>query len=64
MLGLRLTEGIELKQLQHLLAAGNARRAGAIKRHEQAGLLQRRDNHLRLTRRGLLLADTVLADLI
>jgi coproporphyrinogen III oxidase-like Fe-S oxidoreductase len=39
-------------------------RAGAIERHVDAGLLRRSDERLQFTRRGLLLADRVLADLI
>jgi oxygen-independent coproporphyrinogen-3 oxidase len=66
MLGLRLVEGIELTRLDSLLADGmrGPQRAAAIGSHIASGLLQRRDDHLRLTQRGLLLADTVLCDLI
>ena len=66
MLGLRLLDGIELTRLQALLAEGTRgrQRAKAIEAHIASGLLQREDDHLRLTRRGLLLADTVLCELI
>ncbi|MDY7109971.1 MAG: radical SAM family heme chaperone HemW [Planctomycetota bacterium] len=66
MLGLRMIDGIELTRLEALLAEGKRgrQRAEAIETHLAAGLLERRDDHLRLTRRGLLLADTVLSDLI
>ncbi|MHC4081953.1 MAG: radical SAM family heme chaperone HemW [Planctomycetota bacterium] len=66
MLGLRLVEGLPLDRVEQVLAMGGRgpQRARAIERHVDAALLQRRDDHLRLTRRGLLLADTVLADLI
>ncbi|MHC4128282.1 MAG: radical SAM family heme chaperone HemW [Planctomycetota bacterium] len=66
MLGLRLVEGIPLERVDRLLAAGSRgrQRAGAIDRHAGTGLLDRSGGGLRLTRRGLLLADTVLADLI
>lgn len=66
MLGLRLLDGVELSHLRRLLAAGTrgGQRAAAIETHIAAGLLERRDARLRLTRRGLLLADTVLRDLI
>ncbi|MHC4429208.1 MAG: radical SAM family heme chaperone HemW [Planctomycetota bacterium] len=57
MLGLRLIEGLEVATL-------DARRAAAIERHLAAGLLERRETNLRLTRHGLLLADTVLSDLL
>ncbi len=66
MLGLRLIEGIAHDRLDKLLAAGRRGpgRAAAIDRHVSEGLLQRDDGSLRLTRRGLLLADIVLADLL
>ena len=66
MLRLRLIEGIPLNELDGLLAAGqrSAQRAAAITRAIDAGLLQRTSTHLCLTRRGLLLADTVLRDLL
>ena len=57
----------ELSDLkQQLLAMGSRgpQRAGAIERHVDAGLLQQSDERLHFTPRGLLLADTVLADLI
>jgi oxygen-independent coproporphyrinogen-3 oxidase len=66
MLGLRLVEGIPIERVDRLLAAGRRgrQRARAIERHAGAALLERGGGRLRLTRRGLLLADTVLADLI
>ena len=66
MLGLRLIEGIERAGLERLLARGRRgdERAAAIDRHVAAGLLERTPSHLRLSRRGLLLADGVLADLL
>ena len=66
MLGLRLMEGVTLDQLDGLLAVGvrGPHRTAAIDRHIAAGLLRRSATHLHLTRRGLLLADTVLADLL
>ena len=66
MLGLRLTEGIGETQLRMLLASGSRgpQRAGAIERQVAEGLLERRDGFLRFTRQGLLLADTVLAELL
>jgi oxygen-independent coproporphyrinogen-3 oxidase len=66
MLGLRLVEGMTLDHVERLLAAGGRgpHRARAVERHVESGLLRRSDERLRLTRRGLLLADRVLADLI
>jgi oxygen-independent coproporphyrinogen-3 oxidase len=66
MLGLRLVEGMALARVEQLLAMGSRgpQRARAIDRHVDAGLLQRSDERLRFSPRGLLLADTVLADLI
>jgi oxygen-independent coproporphyrinogen-3 oxidase len=66
MLGLRLVEGIPLERIEALLAVGGRgrQRARAIERHVGAALLCRRGGRLRLTPRGLLLADRVLADLI
>ncbi|MHC5022671.1 MAG: radical SAM family heme chaperone HemW [Planctomycetota bacterium] len=66
MLGLRLRGGIDESRLDALLGEGErgpGRRA-AITRHVDAGLLAQSAGALRLTGRGLLLADTVLADLI
>jgi hypothetical protein len=55
-----------LARVEQLLAMGSRgpQRAGAIERHVDAGLLQRSDERLHFTPRGLLLADTVLADVI
>ena len=66
MLRLRLIEGIECGLLQRLLAAGvrGRERGVAIMRHTDAGNLERSSDRLRLTRRGLLVADSVLADLL
>ncbi len=66
MLRLRLIEGIECGLLEQLLAAGarGCERGVAIRRHTAAGNLQRSNDRLRLTRHGLLVADSVLADLL
>jgi oxygen-independent coproporphyrinogen-3 oxidase len=66
MLGLRLMNGLPISRIESLLQIGTrgASRQEAIHRHVDAGLLQIADDHLRLTRRGLLLADGILADLI
>ena len=66
MLGLRLIEGLTHQRVEHLLggdAAGPARRA-AIQKHRESGLIEVTPTHLRLSRRGLMLADTVLSDLV
>jgi oxygen-independent coproporphyrinogen-3 oxidase len=66
MLGLRLMEGISLDRLEGLLAVGDrgAPRRLAVDRYTAVGLLEQLDGRLRFTRAGLLLADTVLADLL
>ncbi len=66
MLGLRLIDGIEQEHVDDLLASGHRGhdRDAAVRRHLASGLLERCDGRLKLTRHGLLLADTVLADLI
>ena len=66
MLELRLSQGIAEDEVERMLRAGSrggARRA-SIARHEGAGLLERHDGRLRLSRRGLLLANAVVADLV
>ncbi len=66
MLGLRMIDGIALNALDHLLTLGQRgeERRMAIERHSRDGLLEQTHDKLRLTRSGLLMADTVLADLI
>ena len=66
MLGLRLIDGMKLDRLRELLGRGDrgAERAAAIERGVRSGLLCDGDGRLRFTRRGLLLADTVLAELL
>lgn len=67
MLGLRLIDGLTNADVKLLLARSGDReplRASAIKRHADAGLLEERGGRLRLTRRGLLLANSVLVDLV
>ena len=61
MLSLRLTEGAERERLGRRLDPCRAR---AIERAVAEGLLERTATHIRFTRRGLLLADSVLADLV
>jgi oxygen-independent coproporphyrinogen-3 oxidase len=66
MLGLRLVEGIPLAELEELLSRGRRgpRRRAAIAGAEAGGLLERAAGRLRLTRRGLLLTDSVVRDLL
>lgn len=67
MLRLRLVEGVARDWLAARLdpsRPATARRWAAIHRHIAAGLLEHTPTHLRLTRRGLLLANEVLVDLI
>ncbi len=67
MLGLRLTDGLTLAEVDRLLSISGERetaRRAAIERHHDAGLLEVRDDCLRLTQRGLLLANDVLVDLV
>ncbi len=66
MLGLRLMEGIPLERVEELLGCGerSGQRSDAIERHVAAGLMERTTGRLRLAPEGLMLADTVLADLI
>lgn len=61
MLRLRLLDGVPRDVLAQLL---NDERRAAVERHTAAGLLEWHNDALRLTRRGLLLADTVLSDLV
>ncbi len=66
MLRLRLIDGVALDRLDELLAVGERgpQRMAAIAQHIDGGLLQRTSDRLKLTKRGLLLADLVLADLL
>lgn len=68
MLGLRRVEGLPLAEAQGLLAAsdpaGANERSRAIERSCRDGLLERAGGRLRLTARGLLVADSVLAELV
>lgn len=66
MLGLRLMQGLTEERMESLLGQGvqGDRRRGAINRHVDGGLLEWHDQGVRLSARGILLADTVLADLL
>jgi len=66
MLGLRRLEGIAFDEVERLLVHGDdaARRRMAIEEACAEGLLERVDGRLRLSGRGLLLADAVLSRLV
>jgi oxygen-independent coproporphyrinogen III oxidase len=64
MLGLRLADGIPRGWLEAHLAAEPARLARVLERYVGGGLLDVRDGRLALSRRGVLLSDTIFADLI
>ena len=66
MLELRLASGIAEDEVSRMLEVGarGLTRARAIERHESDGLLERCGGRIRLSRRGLLLANTVVADLV
>jgi len=66
MLGLRLLDGIALDEVDQLLALGRRgeARARAIERLVAGGLLSRGDGSLRLTSCGLLMADSVISELL
>ena len=66
MLGLRMIEGLSHHEVDWLLERGSraAERRTAIQCHIKTGLLERTETSLRLSRSGLMLADSVLADLI
>jgi oxygen-independent coproporphyrinogen-3 oxidase len=65
MLELRLIEGIDRRQFKHRYGHDPVEFfAEAVCRHTQRGLLEATETHIRLTRAGLLLADTVMADFL
>ena len=66
MLELRLASGIAEDEVERMLSVGTrgTARRSAIARHEAGGLLERSAGRLRLSRRGLLLANAVVADLV
>lgn len=65
MLGLRLTKGVDRTAFRARFGFELVERFGAaVERHSGDGLLEVDDEAVRLTRRGLLLADTVIADFL
>ena len=63
MLGLRLREGVAIVWLDEHVAHGSARDV-RIREFERQGLLERTATNARLTRRGLLVADAVIGELL
>jgi oxygen-independent coproporphyrinogen-3 oxidase len=66
MLGMRLVAGMTRARLDELLAGGTRgeERRAALARARDEGLVEEHGDHVRLTRRGLLLADDVVGALI
>jgi oxygen-independent coproporphyrinogen-3 oxidase len=65
MLGLRLREGFNLRNFKSRYRVTIEELAGpALKRSFAKGLTEISDENLRLTSRGLLIADTVIADFL
>jgi oxygen-independent coproporphyrinogen-3 oxidase len=65
MLELRLTEGIDRERFAERFGDDPATFfAEAVEHHAERGLLELTDTHLRLTRAGLLLADSVIVDFL
>ncbi len=63
MMGLRLREGVARDWLDQALGADDPRR-GVLEEAATAGLIEQTETQLRLTRRGLLLADAILTRLV
>ena len=63
-LGLRLAEGVPLEWLERHLAAPPGPGAPGVDRYVEAGLMAIRDGRVALTDRGVLLSDTVFAELV
>ena len=63
-LGLRLAEGVPLEWLEQHLAAGARPGGPDIARYLSAGVMAIRDGRLALTDRGVLLSDTIFAELV
>jgi oxygen-independent coproporphyrinogen-3 oxidase len=66
MMGLRLVDGLPEAEIEAILAMGErgAARREAIARAEAGGLLQRAVGRVRFTRRGMMVANEVLAALV
>ncbi|MCA9312291.1 MAG: radical SAM family heme chaperone HemW, partial [Phycisphaerales bacterium] len=65
LMGLRLTEGVPLPEIDaSVLALGSRRLPEIVARHVKAGLMTADGEALRLTDAGFLIADTVIGDLV
>ncbi|MDX1935118.1 MAG: radical SAM family heme chaperone HemW [Capsulimonadales bacterium] len=65
MLGLRLREGIDLTEFARRFgSAPDELFPDVVRKHTESGLLEIADGHLRLTARGLFLANEVMADFL
>jgi oxygen-independent coproporphyrinogen-3 oxidase len=63
-LGLRLAEGIPVEWLERHLAGAPGGAGAALDRYEAAGVVTVRDGRLALTDRGVLVSDTIFAELV
>ena len=63
-LGLRLADGVPLEWLEQHLAAGPGPRGPDVARYLSAGVMEVRDGRVALTDRGVLLSDTIFAELV
>jgi oxygen-independent coproporphyrinogen-3 oxidase len=63
-LGLRLAEGIPVEWLERHLAGAPGAAEATLARYEAAGLITVRDGRLALTDRGVLVSDTIFAEVI
>jgi oxygen-independent coproporphyrinogen-3 oxidase len=65
MLGLRMIDGVEITHFAERFGATPAEAfAGSIRRYLDQGALEATATHLRIARRALFTADTILADII
>ncbi|MDP6541654.1 MAG: radical SAM family heme chaperone HemW [Phycisphaerales bacterium] len=65
MLGLRLKRGIHRKRISKILSVdGGLWRVEVLEKHIESRLIHWKDDHLCLTKRGLMLADPVIGDLL
>ena len=65
LMGLRLTEGVPLPEIDaSVLALGSRRLPEIVARHVKAGLMTADGEAWRLTDAGFLIADTVIGDLV
>ncbi len=63
-LGLRMAEGVPVAWLERHLAAGPGGPRAGIERYLEAGVMAIRDGQVALTNRGVLVSDTIFAELV